>query len=93
LVYKYDTRNKVNFHHFIDNVPGLTLVIKTKNAIIAGFYPDVLKDKEILNKGGLLVSVTNNSSYTLYTRKPGDNNKVIYRGMIYDTFFAIYGNA
>jgi hypothetical protein len=71
----------------------LTVIIKTKGAIIAGFYPGVHKDKEILDKGGLLVSVTNNQSYNLYTKKPGDNNKTIYRGMIYDTFFAIFGNA
>ena len=72
---------------------GLALVIKTQNAIIAGFYPETLKDKEILNKGGLLVSVTNDNSYNIHTKKPGDNNKTIFRGMIYDTFFVIYGNA
>lgn len=68
------------------------MVVKTKNAIVAGFYPGALRDKEILNKGGLLISVTNDNSYLLYNKKPGDN-KTIYRGMIYDTFFAIYGNA
>jgi hypothetical protein len=52
-----------------------------------------LKDKQILNKGGLLVSVTNDKSYNLFAKKPGENSKTIFRGMIYHTFFLIYGNA
>jgi len=68
-------------------------VLKTKNAIIAGFYPEALKDKEILDKGGLLVSVTNDKSYR--TKRPEEIKKgrLTFRAMIYDTFFVIYGNA
>jgi len=44
-----------------------------------------------MNKGGLLVSVTNNESYTLHKKKP--NDKMIYRGMTYDQYYIIYGNA
>jgi hypothetical protein len=68
----------------------LALVVKTKKAIVAGFYPGELKDKEMLTKGGLLVSVTNDQSYTLFEKKAGMTN---IRGMTYDQFFVIYGNA
>jgi len=71
----------------------LTLVVKTKHAIIAGFYPGEHKEKELMNKGGLLVSVTNDQSYTLFEKKPGMANSANIRGMTYDQFFAIYGNA
>ena len=46
-----------------------------------------------MNKGGLLVSVTNNESYTLFEKKSGMANSANIRGMTYDQFFAIYGNA
>lgn len=45
LVYKFDPRNKSNFHLYLDEVKNLILVIKTDSAIIAGFYPGVYKDK------------------------------------------------
>ena len=93
LLHKYDPKNNLNFHQYIDEVPTLCVVIKTKNAIISGLYPGTLRDKEILDKGGLLVSVTNNNSYKMFAKKPGDANKTLFRGMIYDTFFAIFGNA
>lgn len=44
-----------------------------------------------MDKGGLLVSVTNNESYQL--RKPNKDQKITYKGMIYDSYFVIYGNA
>jgi len=71
-------------------VKGLALVLKTKNAIIAGFYPEALKDNEILDKGGLLVSVTNDKSYR--TKRPEEIKNGRLKAMIYDPFFFIYGN-
>ena len=37
------------------------------------------------------MSVTNDKSYELHKKKPGDKNN--FRGMIYDQYYAIYGNA
>ena len=91
LVYKYDPKNKTNFHQYIDEVKNLCLVVKTPLTIIAGFYPGLHKDGEVMSKGGLLVSVPNNESYTLYKKK--QNDKVTYRGMTYDQYYIIYGNA
>ena len=59
LVYKYDPKNKTNFHQYIDNVKNLCLVVKTPFAIIAGFYPGIHSDQGVMSRGGLLVSVTN----------------------------------
>lgn len=38
-----------------------------------------------------MVSVSNDKSYTLMKKKAGD--KTVYRGMIYDQYYAIFGNA
>ena len=89
LLYKYDPRNKTNFHQYIDNIKSLCLIVKTPFAIIAGYYPGIFEAKGIMNKGGLLVSVTNDESYKLKV-KPGDN---VSRGMTYDNFFVIFGNS
>jgi hypothetical protein len=92
LLHKYDPRNKNNFHMYIDNVDKLLTVVKTKHAIIAGFYPALHTDKETLNKGGLLVSVGRNTSYTLFEKKSGSSN-ISIRGMTHDGYYVIYGNA
>ena len=39
------------------------------------------------------MSVTNDDSYVLFDKKPGNNNAAGFRGMNYDAYFAIYGNA
>jgi hypothetical protein len=92
LLHKYDPRNKANFHAYLDNIKNLCVVVKTQCALIAGFYPGLYSDSETMNKGGLLVSVSNNQSYTLFSKKVGDN-KTPQRGMVYDSFYIIYGNA
>ena len=89
LLYKYDPRNKTNFHQYIDNIKSLCVVIKTPFAIIAGYYPGIFEAKGVMNKGGLLVSVTNDESYKLKV-KPGDN---VSKGVIYDNFYVIFGNS
>ena len=91
LLYKYDTRNKASFHQYIDNIKNLCLVVRTPCAIFAGFYPGIHKDNEMMNKGGLLVSLDNDESYTLHRTKA--NEKVVFRGMMYDEFYVIFGNA
>lgn len=91
ILYKYDQFNKTNFHAYIDHKECLVCLVKTKNAIIAGFYPGKLDDRHVLNEGGLLISVSNDQSFTLKASKPGQ--KVIYRGMSYDQYYTIFGNA
>jgi hypothetical protein len=64
-LFQYDPNNKVNFHAAIDHKNGLLCVVKTNQVVIAGFYPGELNDNDTLNKGGLLISVTNDQSYRL----------------------------
>lgn len=94
LLYKFDPRNNTNVHHYVDNKRGLLCVVKTANAIIAGFYPGTLVERGILNEGGLLVSVTNDLSFPLLeqNQRP-ESNRITFRGMTYDTFYVIFGNA
>ena len=44
-----------------------------------------------MSEGGMLISVTNDRSYPLNQKQP--NGKITFRGMIYDTYYMIYGNA
>lgn len=93
FLFKYDPRNKNSFHVYVDGISSLCMVVRTKNAVIAGYYPYCYKDKEVMNKGGLLVSVTNDQSYTLNEEKTRNKDASNFRGMTYDTYYAIYGNA
>jgi hypothetical protein len=45
-----------------------------------------------MNEGGLLISVTNNQSYPLQ-KKINDSTKINYRGMTYDVYYLVFGNA
>ena len=95
LVYAYDPLNPTNFHKYIDNLSGLALVVKTINsAFVAGFYSGNYNEKEeILNSFSLLISLTNDDSFVLQADSEGKASKKANRGMIYDKFYAIYGNA
>lgn len=92
MLYQYYPNNKTNFHSFIDNKKGLLCVVKTSKTIIAGFYPGALTDGTTMNEGGLLVSVRNDRSYPLMVKK-NDNSKINYRGMTYDPYYVVFGNA
>lgn len=95
IIYAYDPKNPTNFHNYIDNVSGLTLIVKTTNGIIvAGYYSGNYNDKEILSDFSLLMSLTNEDGYVLLPDSlDNKGNKKISRGMVYDKFCAIYGNA
>lgn len=87
LLYKFDPLNSTNVHNYIDSKQNLLCVIKTSRVILAAFYPGALvKNNQHLVEGGLLISVTNNKSYTLFNRR---NNK----GMSYDDYNVIFGNS
>lgn len=92
LLYKHDPLNATNIHKYIDEKPGLLCVARTKNAVVAGFYPGALRDRAILNEGGLIISVTNNKSYRLM-EKANENDTKVYKGMVYDPYFVIFGNS
>jgi hypothetical protein len=91
MLYQYYPNNKTNFHSFIDHKKGLLCVVKTSNTTIAGFYPGSLADGTTMNEGGLLVSVRNDRSFALMEKN--DNSKIIYRGMTYDAYYVVFGNA
>lgn len=67
-------------------------MVKASNTIIAGFYPGSLADGMTMNEGGLLISVRNDRSYALMEKK-NDNSKINYRGMTYDPYYIVFGNA
>jgi hypothetical protein len=68
-------------------------VVKTSRVVIAGFYPGSLTDGVTMNEGGLLISVNNDRSYPLMQKKQNDSSKINYRGMTYDSYYAVFGNA
>ena len=62
--------------------------------IVAGYYSGNYNDKETLNDFSLLMSLTNKDCYNLLPDSfDNKGNKKINRGMVYDKFYAIYGNA
>jgi phage anti-repressor protein len=66
LIYQYDKENKANFHLYIDNRRSVALIIKTeKGALLAGYYPGEISEKDLMLEQGLLISISNNESYKL----------------------------
>lgn len=43
LLYKFDPRNKNNFHLYLDNHKSLALVIKTPFTLLAAYYPGIYR--------------------------------------------------
>lgn len=77
-------------HKYIDDKPGLLCVVKTKFALVAGFYPGALRGGKVqLNEGGLIISVTSDKSYRLM-EKP---SKAACIGMIYNPYMVVFGNS
>lgn len=60
--------------------------------MIAAYYPGELNEHAIMNEGGLLISITNDISYPLLEKNKG-NSKINYRGMTYDAYYVVFGNA
>ena len=91
LLYRYDHRNKTNFHEYIDGIEGIALIIKSKKGFLFGaYYSGKMEPEKILNEFGLLISISNDASYPMV--EPDRNARVI-RAIIYDPFYAIFGNA
>ena len=90
-MYKFDAHNKTNFHLYIDEKEYFLCLIKTSSVIIAGFYPGRVSDKKSMTEGGLLISLKKDKSFPLKVNK--GNDKTNYKGMLYDRYYIIFGNA
>lgn len=93
LLYKYDTRNTLNFHNFVDHKENMLIVIRLINNItVGGFscYPLSKLDKEQAKKQGVgrgfLFNLTFDKSFQM--RKDAKNLV-----MTYDEFFFLFGNS
>ena len=92
LIYRYDPRNSVNFHQFIDGVENLFVVIKLINGYVVGGYScfpiekDKQKSKSIGYGKGIIFSLTHNRSFVM---KRDPRTAVL----TYDDFFFIFGNS
>ncbi len=67
------------------------------NILFAGYYSGKYVEKLIMDEEGLLVSLTNYKYYALNNRQNNPkkdirDNKIMH-GMIFDTFFLIFGNS
>lgn len=64
LIYKFDPRNRTNFHQYIDNLNHLVLIIKTKNGVLlAGWSEGSFYPKMQSKKNGIIFSLTNSKYY------------------------------
>jgi hypothetical protein len=89
FLYTNKTLDKTNIHQYLVGKNNICMVVELENGIfLAGFYPYIWKTREHGDdpQGGLLISMTTNSSYEL---KENRND----RGMSYDAFFIIFGNS
>lgn len=93
LLFRYDQLNPTNFHKYIDNRSNLLCLIKTaKGALIASFYSGEYLRGEPMVKPALLISLNNNLAFELYSILTNQSARQ-FRGMTYDDFFLIFGNA
>jgi len=96
-LYEYKRDKAINFNTYITGLSNLVLIVKTEKALIAGYYSGKLENKEVLDDEALLISMNNREKYVLNNLRNNPNKdprdiKVI-KGMIYDKFFMIFGNA
>ena len=81
LLYRFDPLNKTDFHEYIDGIEGIALVVKSKKGFLFGaYYSGKIEPEKILNEFGLLISISNDTSYPL---KEPERNRII-RAVIYD---------
>lgn len=93
MIFKYDSLNPTNFHKYIDDHRNLVCVVKLSNGnFIATFYSGVYSRGEPLISPSLIMSLSSNESYELYNATTNSAVRT-FRGMTYDDFFLIFGNA
>lgn len=73
---------------------NLVLVVKTiNNVYLATFYSGKYTKNEILTKPSLLMTLTYDNAFQLYNPITNPNAQRAFRGMVFDDFFLIFGNA
>jgi hypothetical protein len=93
LLFRFDQLNPTNFHKYIDNKSNLLCLVKTAaNAFIASFYSGEYIKGDPMVKPALLISLNNNLAFELYDSSTNQSGRH-FRGMTYDDFFLIFGNA
>jgi hypothetical protein len=97
LLYEYRRDQKINFHNFIDGHSNIVLVIETERALLACYYSGVVREDAPMTDESLLLSLDTRNTYFLNTphhnpsKDPRDTRLI--RGMVYDKYFLIFGNA
>lgn len=89
LLYKLDKYNIVNFHTYIDYRTRIVMVVKTNNAMVAGYYPGFLSDTEVMDEDGIIIQINKDASYEL----DRSNREKKPKTVVYDSYYMIFGNA
>ena len=86
LVYRWDPKNKVNFHKYIDKVGQLVVIVRLINGYtIAAWSEGGFSPSTTPSHDGLLLSLTNRKVFRLLQAN--------HRAVAYDDFFLIFGNS
>lgn len=99
LLYEFKRDKTRNFHELIDNKSNLIVILETEKALMAAYYSGELQEKTPMLDEAMLISITNRKYYTLKKDQPNSNKKEskeakrLMRGMTYDKFYLIFGNA
>lgn len=66
VLYRYDTKNTINFHHYIDGHDNLVAIVRTAlGFMLAAFSESCVRAKHPATKGGLLFSLSNSKVFEL----------------------------
>jgi hypothetical protein len=85
LLFRYDPHNKTNIHVYIDNIPNIVLLAKTRQGWhFACYFQGTLNAKMGVDSSGLIVSLTNRRCYRC---REGQ------RAVNYDKLYLIFGNS
>ena len=86
LLYAFDPLNFNNLHKYVDNISQVVLVIRLVNGYcLAGYYEGAFKPRQMSDKEGLIISLTNQKYFTTLER----NRKAT----VYDGYYIIFGNS
>jgi hypothetical protein len=93
-VFEYDERNTTSFHKYIEEKDNLVCVIKTvHNVYLATYYSGKYTKTETMLHHALLIALSTDKVFGLHTPTTNPTTSRAFRGMIYDEFFMIWGNA
>ena len=85
LLYRTDSLNGTSFHKYIDRVPDIVLIVKTRAGIVFGAYSESpLEPDRKADKRSFIMSITNQKVFPVIEGK---------LAMIYDHHHLIFGNS